>query len=44
MLDWKPETTAQEMCAEMMATDLDAARRHALLIAHGYNLNARKEE
>jgi GDPmannose 4,6-dehydratase len=44
MLDWKPETTAQEMCAEMMATDLDAARRHALLIAHGYNLNASKED
>src|SRR4029079_7835343 len=29
MLAWKPETTAQEMCAEMMATDLAAARRHA---------------
>jgi GDPmannose 4,6-dehydratase len=44
MLGWKPETTAQEMCAEMMATDLDAARRHALLIAHGYDLNAAKED
>jgi GDPmannose 4,6-dehydratase len=44
MLGWKPETTAQEMCAEMIATDLEAARRHALLIAHGYNLNAAKED
>jgi GDPmannose 4,6-dehydratase len=44
MLGWKPETTAQEMCAEMMATDLEAARRHALLIAHGYSLNAAKED
>jgi GDPmannose 4,6-dehydratase len=44
MLGWRPETTAQEMCAEMMATDLDAARRHALLISHGYNLNAVKED
>ena len=43
MLGWKPETTAREMCAEMMVTDLDAARRHALLLAHGYNPNAAKE-
>ncbi len=38
-----PKTTAREMCAEMMVTDLDAARRHALLLAHGYNPNAAKE-
>ena len=35
-LGWKPEITAQEMCAEMVAEDLQAARRHALLKAHGY--------
>jgi GDPmannose 4,6-dehydratase len=36
-LGWVPEITAREMCAEMVATDLDAARSHALLKAHGFN-------
>lgn len=35
-LGWVPEITAQEMCAEMVAEDLKAARRHALLKAHGH--------
>jgi GDPmannose 4,6-dehydratase len=35
-LGWVPEITAQEMCAEMVAHDLDVARRHALLKRHGY--------
>ena len=35
-LGWTPEITAQEMCAEMVAHDLDVARRHALLNSHGY--------
>lgn len=38
-LGWTPEITAQEMCAEMVAHDLDAARRHALLKQHGYSIN-----
>ncbi len=33
-LGWVPEITVQEMCAEMVAEDLKAARRHALLKAH----------
>jgi GDPmannose 4,6-dehydratase len=37
-LGWVPEITAQEMCAEMVANDLDEARRHALLKTHGYNV------
>ncbi|WP_347100794.1 GDP-mannose 4,6-dehydratase [Sagittula stellata] len=37
-LGWVPEITAQEMCAEMVAEDLKAARRHALLKEHGYEL------
>ena len=37
-LGWVPEITAQEMCAEMVAEDLRAARRHALLRAHGMEL------
>ena len=33
-LGWEPEITAREMCAEMVASDLHAARGHALLKAH----------
>ncbi|MFD0859922.1 GDP-mannose 4,6-dehydratase [Roseovarius aquimarinus] len=36
-LGWVPEITAREMCAEMVEADLNAARRHALLTAHGYD-------
>jgi GDPmannose 4,6-dehydratase len=43
-LGWVPKTTAQEMCAEMIVTDLDAARRHALLLAHGFNSGAKREQ
>lgn len=35
-LGWVPEITAQEMCAEMVAYDLEEARRHALLKSHGF--------
>ncbi|TCP20230.1 GDP-mannose 4,6-dehydratase [Rhodovulum adriaticum] len=34
-LGWQPEITAREMCAEMVAEDLQTARRHALLREHG---------
>jgi GDPmannose 4,6-dehydratase len=37
-LGWTPEITAQEMCAEMVANDLKAARRVALLKTHGLDL------
>ncbi|TNM66157.1 GDP-mannose 4,6-dehydratase [Aliirhizobium smilacinae] len=37
-LGWIPEITAQEMCAEMVAEDLKAARRHALLAEHGFSI------
>jgi GDPmannose 4,6-dehydratase len=37
-LGWVPEISAREMCAEMVAADLDTARRHALLKAHGLDL------
>ena len=39
-LGWVPEITAREMCAEMVATDLSAALRQALLTAHGYDAPA----
>lgn len=37
-LGWTPRITAQEMCAEMVAEDLDTARRHAFLKTHGFGL------
>ncbi|MBK0329309.1 GDP-mannose 4,6-dehydratase [Rhodobacteraceae bacterium F11138] len=37
-LGWMPEITVQQMCAEMVAQDLDAARRTALLRSHGYTV------
>jgi GDPmannose 4,6-dehydratase len=35
-LGWVPEISAQQMCAEMVADDLEAARQLALLRAHGH--------
>jgi GDPmannose 4,6-dehydratase len=37
-LGWVPEITAQEMCKEMVESDLNIAKRHALLQKHGYNI------
>jgi GDPmannose 4,6-dehydratase len=42
-LGWTPEITAQEMCAEMVASDLVEAQKHALLKKHGYDLNVSVE-
>lgn len=35
-LGWVPEITVEQICAEMMAADLDKAKRHALLEKNGY--------
>ncbi|QYY34190.1 GDP-mannose 4,6-dehydratase (plasmid) [Cupriavidus pinatubonensis] len=37
-LGWEPEITLDEMIAEMVASDLDQARRHALLKQHGFEV------
>ncbi|TCP58792.1 GDPmannose 4,6-dehydratase [Rhodovulum bhavnagarense] len=37
-LGWEPQITAREMCAEMVAEDLKAARRHAFLRENGLAL------
>jgi GDPmannose 4,6-dehydratase len=37
-LGWVPEITAQQMCAEMVAEDLRAAQRLALLRSHGHEV------
>ena len=38
-LGWIPEITIQEMCKEMVASDLAQAKQHALLKQHGYSVN-----
>lgn len=38
VLGWVPEITVREMCAEMVAEDLKAARRVVLLRAHGLQM------
>jgi len=35
-LGWTPEITVQQMCAEMVAADLQVAKQHALLKANGF--------
>lgn len=42
-LGWVPEITVQEMCQEMVAYDLEQAKRHALLKHHGYSINVSVE-
>jgi GDPmannose 4,6-dehydratase len=42
-LGWVPEITCEEMCAEMVAADLDNARKHALLQRHGHTVSVAKE-
>ena len=42
-LGWVPEITVEQMCAEMVAGDLDTAKRHALLEAHGHHVSVSKE-
>lgn len=42
-LGWVPEITTQEMCAEMVAYDLDQAKRHALLQSHGHHVSVSTE-
>jgi GDPmannose 4,6-dehydratase len=37
-LGWVPEITVEEMCSEMVANDLNIAKRHALLKEHGHNV------
>ena len=42
-LGWVPEITVQEMCAEMVASDLVEAKQHALLKSHGFVINVSLE-
>jgi len=42
-LGWVPEITLDEMIREMVASDLENARKHALLIRHGHTAPISKE-
>ena len=42
-LGWVPEITVQEMCAEMVVSDLAQAQQHALLKSHGFDINVSLE-
>ncbi|PVF11399.1 GDP-mannose 4,6 dehydratase, partial [Yersinia pestis] len=39
VLGWVPEITVEEMCAEMVASDLEQAKQHALLKANGFDVS-----
>lgn len=38
-LGWVPEITVEQMCAEMVASDLQHAKQHALLKANGFDVS-----
>ena len=42
-LGWKPEITVQKMCSEMVAADLEEARKGALLKKHGFQAGTNNE-
>lgn len=42
-LGWIPQITLQEMVAEMVAFDLEQAKKHALLKGQGYNVSLTRE-
>jgi len=42
-LGWVPEITVQEMCKEMVASDLQTAQQHALLAKNGYKVSVSVE-
>ena len=42
-LGWVPEMSAQQMCTEMVTSDLARAKQHALLEANGYSVNVSVE-
>lgn len=42
-LGWVPEITVEQMCAEMVAHDLNKAKQHALLKQHGYDVSVSLE-
>ena len=44
LLGWVPEITVEEICAEMVAHDLDQAKQKSLLKSHGYDVPVTRED
>ena len=42
-LGWVPEITVEEMCQEMVQSDIQVAKQHALLKAHGHKVSVAVE-
>ena len=42
-LGWKPEITLEDLCAEMVESDMEEARRVSLLKAHGFEVNTSQD-
>jgi len=42
-LGWESEITIEDMIAEMMDTDMEKARQHALLVEHGHEVRMSRE-
>ncbi len=43
ILSWEPSVTVQDMCAEMIAEDLESAKRISLLKDHGHDVSLSPE-
>ena len=43
LLGWEPETSARDMCREMVEADLEIAKRSALLKRHGFHVPTPQE-
>ena len=43
-LGWEPQITTQEMCAEMVKSDLKIAKRARLLVDHGFDAFIARED
>ena len=42
-LNWSPKIDARTLCAEMVKEDLKTAKKNALLLSHGYQVDPFKE-
>jgi len=42
-LNWVPEITVEEMCAEMVSNDVEVAKRNSLLKQHGFDVTTAHE-
>ena len=44
LLGWVPEITVEEMCKEMVAHDLEQAKKKAVLKSYGFDVPAARED